>query len=58
MADPIISLVVPVYHPVIVELQECIDSVQSQSYERWELCLALDGPQPRPNAEAVPTVVG
>lgn len=46
MAEPVISLVVPVYHPVIVELRECIESVIAQTYEHWELCLALDGPQP------------
>lgn len=43
---PTISLVVPVYHPVIAELRECIDSVRAQTYSAWELCLALDGPQP------------
>ncbi len=46
MGDPTISLLVPVYHPVISELRECIDSVRDQTYPSWELCLALDGPQP------------
>ncbi len=46
MAEPLFSLIVPVYKPVIAELRECIESVLAQSYTRWQLCLALDGPQP------------
>lgn len=39
---PLISVVVPVYNPKPILLQEMIDSVISQSYPNWELCLADD----------------
>lgn len=50
---PLISLLVPVYKPVIEELEECISSVIGQSYPRWQLCLALDGPQPAEVRQAI-----
>ncbi len=37
---PLISIVVPVYRTPQEYLREMIESVQSQSYENWELCLA------------------
>ncbi|SBT18945.1 Chondroitin synthase [Marinomonas gallaica] len=46
--NPIISIVVPVYNPPIEFLIRCIESVKSQSYPHWELCLADDK---SPNAE-------
>ena len=39
---PLISIVVPVYNPDLVHLSSAIDSVRSQIYERWELCMADD----------------
>lgn len=39
---PVISVVVPVYNPEIPLLSAMIQSVQNQSYERWELCIADD----------------
>ena len=37
---PLISIVVPVYRTPEKYLREMIASVQAQSYENWELCLA------------------
>jgi glycosyltransferase involved in cell wall biosynthesis len=40
--SPKISIIVPVYNPDRQLLIECIESVISQSYSNWELCLADD----------------
>ena len=42
-AWPLISVIVPVYNPATVALQQCIQSVRAQTYPHWELCLADDG---------------
>ncbi|WP_273134968.1 glycosyltransferase family 2 protein [Marinobacter vinifirmus] len=39
---PIISVLVPVYNTDERLLRECLDSVLSQSYPHWELCVADD----------------
>jgi GT2 family glycosyltransferase len=39
---PLISVVMPVYNPPESELRAAILSVVSQSYPRWELCIADD----------------
>src|SRR4051812_25958216 len=39
---PLISIVMPVYNPDLGHLSSAIDSVRSQIYERWELCIADD----------------
>ena len=39
---PLISVVMPVYNPPPHLLAECLDSVCSQLYENWELCIADD----------------
>lgn len=39
---PFISLLVPVYDTPAVHLQEMIESVRSQLYPHWELCLVDD----------------
>lgn len=39
---PKISIIVPVYNVVPKYLNECIQSVVSQTYENWELCLYDD----------------
>lgn len=39
---PLISVVVPVYNPDIAFLVECINSVRTQSYDNWQLCLVDD----------------
>ena len=42
-ARPRISIAVPVYKTPIEILRRCIESVKSQIYPNWELCLADDG---------------
>ncbi|QYO66642.1 glycosyltransferase family 2 protein [Leptolyngbya sp. 7M] len=39
---PLISVLLPVYNLDAVWLRKCIDSVRSQIYENWELCIADD----------------
>lgn len=41
---PKISIVIPVYNTPPVILQEAIDSVISQTYPKWELCIANGSP--------------
>jgi len=45
---PLLSILMPVYNPPLNFLNEAINSVRSQSYENWELCLADDhSPNPQ-----------
>jgi glycosyltransferase involved in cell wall biosynthesis len=39
---PLISIVMPTYNTDDALLRECIESVRSQSYTNWELCIADD----------------
>lgn len=39
---PLISVVMPVYNPPLHFLKEAVDSVRSQVYPHWELCIADD----------------
>lgn len=39
---PLISIILPIYNTPEEYLRECIESVISQSYENWELCVADD----------------
>ncbi len=39
---PLISVVMPVYNPAEIYLRACLDSVLTQSYPHWELCIADD----------------
>lgn len=39
---PLISIVIPVYNVLPNILSECLDSILSQSYENFEVCLADD----------------
>jgi O-antigen biosynthesis protein len=39
---PLISIILPIYNTNEAHLKLCIDSVISQSYENWELCIADD----------------
>lgn len=44
---PLISIIMPTYNTPEVYLRACIESVKSQSYPHWELCIADDAsPQP------------
>lgn len=40
---PLLSVVVPVYRPILWYLRECVQSVLRQRYRSWELCLCDDG---------------
>lgn len=40
--QPLISILVPVYDTQPRYLRECLDSVLSQTYPNWELCIADD----------------
>lgn len=39
---PLVSVVVPIYNPPLKWLAQAIESVKSQVYPHWELCLADD----------------
>lgn len=41
-AQPLISIVMPVYNPDVIYLSAAIDSVLEQLYPNWELCIADD----------------
>jgi O-antigen biosynthesis protein len=45
---PLISLITPTYAADHRWLEECVASLQAQSYDRWEMCLVDDG---TPNPE-------
>ncbi len=54
LGHPLISIILPVYNPVIRLLEAAIDSIRNQIYERWELCIADDAstdPKIRPYLE-------
>ncbi|RBP99134.1 glycosyl transferase [Bifidobacterium xylocopae] len=40
--QPLISLLVPVYNVDATWLKACVDSIKSQYYDNWQLCLADD----------------
>ncbi len=40
--QPLFSIIIPVYNPKPDHLRAAIESVQSQVYKNWELCLADD----------------
>ncbi|WLG32703.1 glycosyltransferase [Pseudomonas simiae] len=39
---PLISIIMPVYNPPMDFLREAVESVKSQLYKNWELCIADD----------------
>lgn len=41
--QPLISIVIPVYRPRKEWLEAAIESVRNQVYERWQICLCIDG---------------
>ncbi len=41
-AQPLISVLMPVYNPEPAWLREAIESVRAQIYDTWELCIADD----------------
>ncbi|MGZ5538190.1 MAG: glycosyltransferase, partial [Chthoniobacterales bacterium] len=40
--EPLISVLLPVYNPDLELLKVAIDSIKSQVYENWQLCIADD----------------
>lgn len=40
--QPLISIVMPTYNSNLKWLEEAIESIRSQAYENWELCIADD----------------
>lgn len=38
--EPLVSIVIPIYNTPLDFLKELIDSIESQTYSNWELCLA------------------
>jgi len=49
---PLISVVMPAYRPRSAWLREAIESVRSQIYPHWELCIADDA-SPTPETQAI-----
>ncbi len=45
--QPLISIVVPIFSPGLFVLQAMLQSVRAQTYQHWELCLAIAGPPSR-----------
>jgi GT2 family glycosyltransferase len=43
VAEPLFSVLVPVHNPPVHMLEEAVDSVRSQTFDGWELCLVDDG---------------
>lgn len=41
--QPLISIVLPVFRPRLDHLHQAVQSVLSQTYPRWELCISDDG---------------
>lgn len=41
--QPLISIITPVFNTPVRWLRECVDSVLTQTYEKWELILIDDG---------------
>lgn len=50
--QPKVSIVTPVYNPDEYDLNECLNSVLSQIYPNWELCL-VDGGSDKPHVKKV-----
>ena len=50
--QPLFSIVIPVYDPSVKYLKDAIESVRSQLYTRWELCLSDDN-SPNPEIQQV-----
>lgn len=40
--QPLISVIMPVYNPVLENLTACLESICQQSYPNWQLCIADD----------------
>ena len=50
--NPLISVIVPTYNTDHQFLRDCIESVQAQVYENWELCV-VDDASPDPKVRSI-----
>jgi GT2 family glycosyltransferase/glycosyltransferase involved in cell wall biosynthesis len=57
-ARPVISVITPVYNVDAAYLRSCIESVRSQYYPFWELCLCDDGSTATETIEALESYRG
>ena len=48
LLQPVISVVVPVYKVPLPVLKAMVESVRTQTYAKWELCIAHGDPEDRP----------
>lgn len=55
---PVFSLVVPVFKPKEIHIQELLESVFAQTYKRWELVLVDASPEEKTLAHAVEDLKG
>ena len=51
--NPVISVVVPAYRTQVLFLEQMMDSVRSQTYPNWELCIANASPQDKEMREVL-----
>jgi GT2 family glycosyltransferase len=50
---PKISIVIPMYNSSFIYLKELITSIQKQTYDNWELCLADGSPEKNKRIEVI-----
>jgi len=50
---PLVSIITPVYNADPIWLDRCIESVQEQYYENWEMCLVDDGSTKKETKDAL-----
>jgi GT2 family glycosyltransferase len=55
---PLVSILLPTYEPDAAFLRAAIDSVVTQAYDRWELCIVDDGSPSPVAAEVVAAFAG
>lgn len=51
--NPLVSIIVPLYHTPLNFLQDMVESVKKQTYGNWELCLANGSPEDKELHQAV-----
>lgn len=44
-SHPLISIVIPVYRPGLEHFEECVRSIQSQTFQNVEICICNDSPK-------------
>lgn len=53
---PLISIIIPVYNPQIIELQKCVQSIQKQGYPNYEVFFVDDGSSSKNHHEYLRTL--